>query len=504
MEIGLYNAFIAKYNDRSVGKVVFYRSVAIIVLFSMTVYAVYFAPVGIDKLFCAVLFVLFWYSKADYFWFAFFLIISSFPAGLFTESTFDAVRRLPIYAPIPRVSFSILDLFLIISFIKAAIKGRSLKIIDVFNIKKMIYIVPYIVVTTFFFGVTLKVFLNHTLRGLFFYTIFYSFSSLIYTKKDIYKFMAMFFPFVFLEIFAQIYTVSTGYLFSQLFYQDTGSLVYNSITGDIRALPAGFIVMRMAFAFAFVFLENEEKIVSKQYPLMVILLSIFSVIISATRSAIIIFILTFIIYFIFIAKKKPHVLLKVFIIITIMITLLDFVQVINLGDIFGSSYNRFITTVNVEQGSVEMEDSFDNRINVRLPILLDAVKNSFLVGYGFSDRYFEVYDGHLGGVFVGFLQVGVFGYTLYVLFIYNIFKKLFKYIRKLTKDNQFLIPIKVFTLIFLGYLAQNLTVDPIFVLNTTTNPQDVFVLLIIVTLFVNLAIKEHRAIMSEKHLDNSG
>lgn len=504
MEIGLYNAFITKYNDRSVGKIVFYRSVAIMVLFSMTVYAVYFAPIGIDKLFCAVLFVLFWYSKADYFWFAFFLIISSFPAGLFTESTFDAVRRLPIYAPIPRVSFSILDLFLIISFIKAAIKGRRIKIIDVFNIKKIIYIIPYIVITTFFFGVTLKVFLNHTLRGLFFYTIFYSFSALIYTKKDIYKFMAMFFPFVFLEIFAQIYTVSTGILFSQLFYQDTGSLIYNSVTGDIRALPYGFYVMRMAFAFAFVFLENEEKIVSKHYSLIVILTSILSVIIAASRTAIIIFVLTLIIYFVLIAKKKPSIILQTFILLVVVFSLLDFVQIINLDSIFGSSYERFIGAVTVEQGTITAEDTFDNRLNVRLPMLWESVKNSLFVGYGFSDRYFELYDGHLGGVLIGFLQVGVFGYTLYVLFIYNIFKKLFNYIRKLTDDNQFLIPIKVFTLIFLGYLVLNLTVEPVFVLHTSTNPQDIFILLVIATLFVNLAIKEHRTIISEKHLDNSG
>jgi hypothetical protein len=502
MEIGLNNVLINKYKERSDSKSVLYSSIALFALFSLTVYMVYFAPIGIDKLFCAILLVLFWYSKTDYFWFAFFMIISSFPAGLFSDSSYDAVRRLPIYSPISKISFSLLDLFLIISFFKAAIKGKSVKLLDVFKIKKIVYIIPYVVITSLFFGVTFKVFLNHTLRGLFFYTIFYSFPALIYTKKDIYKFMTMFFPFVFLEILAQIYTISTGNLFTNLFY-GSSIIVHNSITGDIRALPYGFLIMRIAFSFAFVFLDNEERIVPKYYALLVILTSILSVIIAATRTPIIIFILTFIIYFVFIAKKKPNIIIQVFILIVIVVSLLDFVKVFNLGDIINSSFKRLIGAVSIEQGTMKVEDTFDNRLNVRLPILLNAVKNSFLIGYGLSDKYFEYYDGHIGGVLIGFLQVGIFGYTMYLVFIYNIFKKCFYYIRKLAGNNSSLIIIKVFTLNFLAYLFLNFTVEPIFVLNTSTAPQEIFILLVVATLFINFAIKEQKLYMMEKQLYNS-
>lgn len=502
MELSIYKEFIGKYNDRTDSSVILYRSIAIVALFSLTVYVVYFAPFGIDKLFCAALLILFWYSKADYFWFAFFIIISSFPAGLFSETTFTAVRRLPIYTPFAKISFTVLDLFLIVSLLKAILKGKSIKMVDVFKIKNIIFIVPYVFTTSFFFGITLKLFLNQTLRGLFFYTLFYSFPALINNKKEVFKFMIMFFPFVFIEVFAQLYIVRTGYEFSNLFNPGSVISIYDSVSGNIRAVTTGYIIMRLAFVFAFVLLENKDRLVSNLYLLLVILISISSVVIAATRSAITMFLFIFITYFITIAKKKPHILIQVFIIGVVFIFLLDVVNVFNLNDIVGTSYKRFIGAVSVEEGTVRAEDTFDSRITQRLPVLLEEISNSLFIGYGFSDKYFQYYDGHLGGVLVGILQVGIFGYIIYVVFIVNIFQKCFKYIRKLPDNNSLLIPIKVFTLSFFGYLMVNLTVDPIFVLNTSTLPQDIFIHLVIASFFINLAMREYKMKMIEKRLIN--
>ncbi len=58
-------------------------------------------------------------------------------------------------------------------------------------------------------------------------------------------------------------------------------------------------------------------------------------------------------------------------------------------------------------------------------------------------------------------------------------------------ENPYKNIIKVFTICFFGYLIVNLTVDPIFVLNATMLPQDIFIHLVITTYFINLAMKEH-------------
>ena len=488
--LGIFSNPESRKKGISEPKKVLLGTIAIVVLFAVTVYFVYYAPVGTDKLYCVVLFFLFWYSKSDYFWFAFFLIISAFPGGFFLEMSGTALRRLPVFSPIPKISFSVMDIFLIIALIKAIIRGKKTKLIDVFRLKNIAILIPYIIIVSVFYGVSLKAFLNGTARGFFFYTLLFSFPALIYNRKEIYKFMVLFFPFAILEIMAQIFTLKTGMEFATVFHSGAASEILNSVTGEIRAIPSGYINIRLAYVFAFVLLESKENIVPKLYSYLIILISLSSVIISATRSAIIMYIFIFIAYFVFIARKKPNVFLQIFISSAVFIMLLDTFNVLDLNNILDSSYNRFVGAVSMEDGSVKAEDTFDNRISNRLPILWDNIKKSILIGYGFSDKYFNIYDGHLGGVFVGLLQAGVFGYSLYVIFIINIYRKCFWYIKKIPKDSSFYGIIKVFTLSFIGYMIVNLSVDPIFVLNSFTVPQDVFIHLVIASLFINMAVRE--------------
>ncbi len=489
MGINLYNKIKNNYKS-SENKVVLFSSIAIIFLFFIMVYMVYIAPIGLDKLFCIILFVIFWYSKANYFWFAFFLIITSFPAGLFSETSASAIRRLPIFSPMAKVSFSVLDIFLILALLKAIIKGKRFKYRDILKLKNIIYIFPYIIIVSIFHGLSIKMFFNATLRGLFFYTLIYSFPALINDKKDIYKFMLMFFPFVFIEFMSQIYAIQTGE--KLINYFDPGFMegVYNSVTGDVRAIPDGFIIIRLAYIFAFIILESNEKEIIKYYSLLVIIVSLTSVLVSATRSAIIMFVFIILLYFILIAKRKPNIIVQIFVAIVILITILDFVKIINLDDILGSSYRRFVGMASVQEGSIRAEDTFDYRINVRLPNILESIRNSILVGYGLSDKYYLYVDSHLGGLPVGLLQAGIFGYSFYIFFIFHIFKKCFKYIKRIPNSNSFVNGIKIFTLCFFGYLIVNFTVDPIYVLNTSTLPQDIIIHLIIASLFMYLAVKE--------------
>ncbi|MBI5403583.1 MAG: hypothetical protein HY959_09280 [Ignavibacteriae bacterium] len=489
-EFKIYQNLAGKLKNSSEGMLLLYRTAAIILLFILTIYFVYYAPIGTDKLFGAVLLFVFWYSKSDYFWFAFFIIISAFPGGLFSENTFNALRRLPIYSPVPKISFSLMDLFLIVALIKAFAKGKKTKIKDVFKLKYIAYILPYILVVSIFHGVTLKIFLNGAVRGLFFYTLLFSFPALVYNRKEVYKFMTIFFPFVLLELISQIYTLRFGLEFANIFNPGSISEIMNSVSGDIRAIPTGYINMRLAFVFAFVLLESKENIVPKFYSYFVIFISLSSVLISATRSAIIMLLFIFIFYFILIAKKKPNLFLQVFVSAAVFLMLMDALNLVDFNSIIGSSYKRFVGAVSVEEGTVVAEDTFDNRISNRFPVLWESISRSIFIGYGFSDKYFINYDGHLGGVLIGLLQVGIFGFTMYAIFIVNIFRKCFWYIKRLPADNSVLGIIKVFTLSFAGYLIVNLTVDPIYVLNSSTLPQDIFIHLVIASFFINLAVRE--------------
>jgi len=486
----IYRSLLNKVKGFSGSNEFLVPTLVIIFLFTSAAYSVYFAPAGVDRLFFVVLLVLFWYSKSDYLWFAFFIIVSSYPGGLFAETSSDAARRLPIFTILPRYSFSVMDLFLITALFKAFLRGKKSNLLDVFRLKNIIYIFPYIVLVSVFYGVTLKVFLNSAARGLFFYTLVFSFPALIYTKKDIYRFMSMFFPFVILEVMAQLFYIQTGMMFVQLFNPEAFIEILNSVSGGVRAIPSGFINVRLAFVFAFVLIEVKEKYVPNFYSYLIVILSLISVIVSATRSAIIMFLFILISYFVFVARKRPNIFINFFIFCVVFIMVLDTTEIFDLNTIFGSSYNRFVGAVSVDEGSIKAEDSFDNRISNRFPVLWENINNSIFLGYGFSDKYFFYYDGHLGGVLVGLLQVGVFGFTLYAIFIVNIFRKCFWYLRKIKESNSFHGIIKVITIGFSGYLIINFTVDPIFVLNTSTLPQDIFIHLVIASFLVNMAIRE--------------
>jgi hypothetical protein len=500
VEPRFYGKIIAKFRPKTDGKVVLYSSIAITILFIITVYMVYFAPIGIDKLFFVVLFILFWYSKADYFWIAFFIIISFYPAGLFTESSSTDIRRLPIFSPIPKISFSVLDIFLIISLLKAFVKGKKDTFIDVFKLKHIVYIFPFIIIISFFYGVTLKPFLNTVVRGLFFYTLIYTFPALINNKKDLYKFMTMFFPFVFFELASQIFSIKMEINLGDLFNPGSQPEAFNSITGDIRVIPTGYVVVRVAFIFAFIMLDNLDRIISKSYSISIILISILSILLSATRSAIFMFIFIFILYFIFVARKKPNIFLQLFITASIIVMILDFSNMFDLNRILGASYKRFVGAVSVEEGTLRPEDTFDHRINVRLPQLVEHIKGSIFVGYGMSDKYLEYADIHLGGLPVGLLQAGIIGYSFYVIFVFRIFKKCYFYIRKFSEDNPQVITIKVLLVGLFGYTIANFTIEPVFVLNATTSPQDIILIFIITSMFIYFGMREQ--IMNRNKLKN--
>lgn len=502
----LYKKLLGNIETTSESKIVLLRSIAIFVLFSITAYTVYLAPIGIDKLFIAILFVMFWYSRANYFWFAFFIIVSSFPGGIFTERAADELRRLPIYSFMPKMSFSVLDIFLILALLKAFVKEKSTKHKDVLKLRNIVYIFPYILIISFFYGMSLKMFLNSTIRGLFFYTLIYSFPALINSKKDVFKFMLMFFPFIIFELITQIYAINTGYKFICILRPELLTQVFNSITGEVRAIPDGYLIVRMGFIFAFIIMDNYEKVVPKIYPLLIILISITSVLFSATRSAIVMFLFIFILYFILIAKKKPNIILQVFISVIIILVILDFVKVVDFNDILYSSYRRFVGAVAIESGSLKTEDTFDYRINTRLPIILESIKHSLLVGYGLSDQYYKVYDGHLGGIPIGLLQAGVLGFSAYVFFIYRIFKRFFHYIKKIPSDNSYASSLKIFVLAFFGYLSVNFTVEPIYVLNVSTLPQEVLIVFLVASSVIYLSIREqaYKNLELKKVNNNSG
>jgi hypothetical protein len=500
----IYRKLRERFDSYDDGFEIFLNSAGIFLLFWLSVITVYVFPIGLDKLFFAILFLIFWYSESNYFWFAFFLIINFSPGSFFTETSGEAVRRLTIYTLFPKASFSVLDIFTIISLIKAIVRGRKFKIKDVLNIRYASVFLIYIAIVTLFHGISIQVFIRLPLRGLLFYSFFYSFPALVYLKKDTYKFMYMFFPFVFNELISQVFLIITNQYLLSVVYKDAFSYVIkDKLMGDtVRAIANGYPIIILSYIFSFVLLERDTNYSSKWYLYLIIAMAGMSIMFSATRQTIIMFAFIFILYFVYVNKSKPGVALQLFFFTALFFFFLDIFNFIDLNKIFGASLNRFTGAVYYQAGTIEAEDTLDYRISVRLPLILQNVQRSLFLGFGFSDRYFEYHDGHLGGILVGIMQMGLLGYSALVFFIYSIFKKSIIFARKLGNGNSNTKSIKAIIVGMSGYVLVNIFIDPAIVFNYWARPQEFFILLVLLSQFIKFGKMEYYVKYKEKMTGN--
>lgn len=502
----LFTYFNKRYNVDQNYYDTLIKSFMIMGLFWVSVLFVYTFPIGLDKLFFALLLFIFWYSKVDYFWFAFFIIISLYPASFFTENSGDSLRRLPLYTLIPKASFSVFDIFMIVSLLKAIVKGRRLKFKDVLNIKYASIFILYLLIVSFFHGFSVKTFISLPLRGLFFYTFFYSFPALVFTKKDTYKFMYMFLPFVFTEVFSQMFLLSTGRNLVSVFYSSASTMVVrDKLMGDnIRAIANGYSIIVLSFMFSLSLLERSE-VGSKTYLFVVIIATIISIMLSATRQTIIMVAFMFVLYFVFVNKAKPGILLQLFIATLIIFFLIDVLNIFNLSNIFNASLNRLTGAVELKAGSFEAEDTLDYRLSIRLPMILESIQRSLFLGFGFSDEFFRVYDGHLGGVLVGIMQMGIIGYTSLLLFIASIYKNAIYYAKRFGENNTCSNVIKSLLIGVSGYVLVNTFIDPVIIFNVWAKPHEFFILIVLISQFIKFGKMEHiynRNILASAKMQN--
>ncbi len=485
--------FIEKYikslkSKRSDSQEMILMTIMIVLLFFLSVLSVYAFPIGLSKLIFLIFFILFWFSDKDYFWFAFFIIITLTPAGFFQETSSDVVRRLPLISIVPKASFSVMDIFLILSLIKAFVKGKKSMFKDILGIKYIFYFAIILSAVTVFHGISLKTFIGRPLRGMFFYTFFFSFPALINTRKDIAKFFYMFFPFVLFEVFSQGFLLYTGEYIQSSLFPSIGLLVFRDklMEESIRSLAPGYSIIVLSFIFSLVLYDSVDRMSSKIYLIIIMLLSSLSMFLSATRQSILMFALMFVLYIIFVLKNKRSFLVQFSIIMVVMFLIFDYFNLLNLNFTLTAVFNRLTGAIQIQNGTVEAEDTLDYRLSYRLPILWNYIKQSIILGYGYSDKYFNYFDGHLGGIMVAMLQAGITGLIFYTLFVVKIYKVTIFYIKKYGEKNTVTNALKSLLVGISGFVLLNTFINPMLVLNFTWRPQEFFIVLVLLHQYINI------------------
>jgi len=469
--------------------------VYLFILFTSSIIFTYYLPRNLSNIFFLILLFLFLRSEKNYFWFAFFFILVQGPAYFFSDFYGSSQYRLPIYSILPGLSFTPIDLFVILAFIKALLKGKKKKLM----LKTPLIIILAYITISFIFTIIKDFdlqYLGPVMRGPFYYSIIISFSYLVTERKDALYFIYLVIPSIFFLFFTQLYFLITRNEFINLFYPGYRGILQMENSGQIRAIAGGDLLVLFCFVFSLFLLENHKKKLSNRYLYLISTVAYISVIISATRIWFVVF--SFILFgYIFISKRRMSNLIKIFIVLAIIFTMLFLSDVISIDFLERGVGKRLAGILYVIQGKFHSVKTFEYRYFVRLPRVIEGVKKYIIFGCGFSRKGLEYIDFHVG-FFNTILQFGIIGFSLFILFIISYFKLIKTSINKIGNLNPFNIPLKILALIFSGILIANFTTWFFFPMSRNTYiPFFISIFLSLTELFIREAENEENLVVNK-------
>jgi len=427
--------------------------VLLIILLSLSTYFVYFTPQSYSRVFFIALLISFFFTKKDYLWFAFFLIIIWTPGYLFSDFSGLSTKRLPLFTFFPGWSFTPVELFLVLAIVKAIIQGRRFN----FELKKpfvpiLFYSILLFALSFFLYGVG-EDSLSSFLVSLSNFSLFFSFSYLVYAEDSVDKFMYLIFPIAFFVIFTQLWFVATGDEFINLLSPGFRAIILIQ-DGMIRPVIGGQMLVFFSYVFALLKLQYVRKTISVYYLWIIVIVSFLSVFLSATRVWVIMFSFILLCYVLFF-KRKFRRSIELFI-LTALIIIILLINVSPFRSNIVGAWARISEVGQVAQGRFSESSTFEYRFSVRLPRLLVGLRQNWIVGWGISDTYHIYSDGHVGN-FNLLLQVGIVGFLLFVNFWLCYFRMILNTRRKLRSEsihrNSFLVLIFSFGAILIAHFS---------------------------------------------------
>ncbi len=404
--------------------------------FALAVFAVYYAPSAFNYLYFLALPVLFWRSKHDYFWFAFYFIITNTPAFLFFESSGEATKRLPLYSLTGGISFSVLDIFVLFSIgkviwlkkSKAIVVNKSLRFI-------LIYLALISLPMTFVLGMEGSSFFNN-FRPYFYYTMLVTFYFLVDETEDVFKFGYLMVPYVFFTLFDQLFLLTRGELLITIINPETvRAIVNNTVTNDARAYFSGFLLVFYAFFFALQLRSNAKYEVFAGLAYLVIGAALAAFLLSATRVYLMIP-LTVLSMYVLWGRKGTTDLVKMSAFVVLFAIVFFSLDILSFDFFLRSIWPRFeaFFMIILGGGNLAEFDTVQNRVSEDLPSLMKGIAHSPIVGTGFSGVFRQYLNNDLGFLNT-ILIVGVVGFVFFLNFFVMLFRQLNQWVNDSWADT---------------------------------------------------------------------
>ncbi len=386
-------------------------------LFLASVIAVYKLNHTLRDLFFLIPLALAFRSKKDYFWIAYFFILINSPASFFINRTQDAFFRLPFYSVVSGFSFTPMDLFLFIAIFKAFQTNVKVK----FLLNKpleffLFYLLLISIPVSFLLGTELKPFVN-TLRPFFFFGMIFAYLRLINSKEEILKFGYLLFPYTILIIFDQLYLINMGSRFISVFDPSMiGVFVKNSISGDIRAVVNGILIVFYVMIFGFQIANNRKYEIFPGFSSMAIFIPVGIFFLSATRSWMMIGTIGVLGYIVLSSKGYK---------LAIQMGIVGFALVVALfssgfidEEFVGNITKRYEELGKIASSGNLKQGTFADRIEHDIPHVLKGVEYSPVLGVGMS-KYMKTYYSNDVGFMNTLLIYGFIGFPIFLFFLFR-------------------------------------------------------------------------------------
>jgi hypothetical protein len=424
--------------------------VYLVILLLISFYVVYFAPQYVSRIFFVLLFLMFLLSKRDYLWFAYIFIIAHGPGYIFSDFSASSAYRLPLFTILAGFSLTPIDIFVILVFIKALVFGHKTRILLARPLLiLLVYFAFSFSIVSFIYGTTIDV-LAWNLRWLFYYSSILSFTFLVSKKEEVYRFILLLFPFVFFILFTQVFYAGTGKEFIDLFDPGFRGVSLNSLTGEIRPLAGGFLLVFLSYICALAMLEERTFRISRIYLSLVIAISFCSVFVSATRMWFVIFTFIFVGY-VLVTRKKIMSVVGAVIFVLLFVMALTYLMPQSQLILLHSSFGRLSQVADIAHGDVYSVDTAMNRLIYQFPRIMAVVKQNPFLGYGISNVTMDYYDCDFGFINT-ILMFGIIGFALFIFLFAKIFSLLTSSLKDIGSGNPFRMSLKVLIIAWAGIL----------------------------------------------------
>jgi len=375
--------------------------------------------------------VIAFFSRNKLQWLVVYFIIIDQVGGFFTETAVSATNiGLPALTLFAGVTIGIKDL-LLLALVLSISTGRKFKKITTDHVLIALIIIFSTMVGFLVYEANYKSVVTFILRGYFILLLFFVIRE-NFTAQQLFSFfhlVSLLLPFIIVD---QIFTAVTGTRLLERFLGLNLKVAVNSITMETRSTPYGINTVVFSFLYGLMLLSvhnrNNISIASYSYGAFLVVATVFSVLLSATRGFIFVFAAILIVV-------SPHLVIRfrnIAITLGIIIVLLNILGSFGLGiDYFyRNTIARVMLTVAPALSGQGLSQIDTSGRNLEIPIVLETIKGSPLIGYGISTKTLVSLNNNFGGL-NSFIMFGILGVIL-ILFL------LLRWVVKLNRELKYI------------------------------------------------------------------